>query len=137
MPFQRRPTAAAQDSLESAASGWLRLVTFYLVPVVCFGIYLRFTDLPDVFYRGTDELAEVMPGIRLHALPFFNLRDPIRYNFFQSMFYSQHGLGDVSFYYLMSGGLSLLGLPIAERFLFMGAAVTNLGFALAGALLAT
>lgn len=136
LPYLRSRSAELQ-SHESAASGWPRSATVFLAVVVCFGIYLRFTGLLDVFYRGTDELAEVMPGIRLHALPFFNLRDPIRYNFFQSMFYSQHGLGDVSFYYLMSGGLALLGLPIAERFLFMAGAVTNLGLALAGAMMAS
>jgi len=100
-----------------------------------FGCYLRFADNIDAFCQIPDELAEMMPGIRLHALPFLNLGDPIRYNFFQSMFYSQHGLGDVSLYYLASGLLSLLHLPVSERYLFAVGGVTNIGLAIAGGLL--
>jgi len=103
--------------------------------VAAFGTYVRFAGLPDVFCRSPDELAEVMPGLRLHVLPLLNVRDPVRYNFIQSMFYSNHGLGDVSFYYLASGALSLLGLPISERFLFLAGGVTNIGLALAGGIL--
>jgi hypothetical protein len=102
------------------------------VPLAAFGIYLRFAGLQDVFCRSPDELAEVMPGIRLHALPFLNVRDVIRYNFLQSMFYSQHGLGDVSFHYLSSGALSLVGLPVSERLLFIVSGITNLVLAITG-----
>ena len=54
------------------------------------------------------ELSEVMPGLRLHSLPLFNIDAPVRYNFVKSMFYSLHGLSDVSYYYLASGLLSLI-----------------------------
>lgn len=111
---------------------WLRAVVLLSLPLAVFGIYLRFAGLQDVFCRSPDELAEIMPGIRLHALPFLNLRDVIRYNFFQSMFYSQHGLGDVSFHYLASGVLSLLHVPVSERFLFVASGVTNLALPLTG-----
>jgi hypothetical protein len=104
------------------------------LPVVTFAVLVRFRGLYDVFCRTPDELAEVMPGLRLHALPFFNLAAPVPYNFFKPMFYSQHGLGDVSFYYLASALVSLLGSPIAERNLFVAGGVASLGLALAGGL---
>lgn len=104
------------------------------LPVVTFAVLVRFRGLYDVFCRTPDELAEVMPGLRLHALPFFNLAAPVPYNFFKSMFYSQHGLGDVSFYYLASALVSLLGFPISERNLFVAGGVASLGLALAGGL---
>src|SRR6266545_5479296 len=113
-----------------------RAAIFFTAAVIVFGLYVRFAGLRDVFCHSPDELAEVMPGLRLHGLPFFNFRDPIRYNFIQSAFYSQHGLGDVSFYYLASGALSLVGLPVSERSLFAVAGVTNLAFAAAGCILA-
>jgi hypothetical protein len=115
---------------------WVQIALVFAVPVVVTGIYFRFTDLFDVFCRNPDELAEMMPGLRLHALPFFNLRDPIRFNFFQSLFYSQHGLGDVSFHYLSSGLLSILGLPVSEQFLFHASSVTNLALAIGGGAIA-
>ena len=112
-----------------------RALILLAIPAAAFGIYLRVAGLPDVFCRAPDELAEMMPGIRLHVLPFLNVRDVVRYNFFQSMFYSQHGLGDVSFYYLASQALSWLGLPISERMLFLAGTVTNVALACAGAVL--
>ena len=111
---------------------WVRVAIVLSVPIAGFGMYLRFAGLPDVFCKSPDELAEMMPGLRLHALPILNIRDAPRYNFIQSMFYSQHGLGDVSFYYLSSSALSALGLPISERWLFAASGVANLCLALAG-----
>lgn len=111
---------------------WLRVVIALALPVAVFGVYVRFAALQDVFCKSPDELAEMMPGLRLHSLPITNLRAPLRYNFVQSMFYSQHGLGDVSFYYLASGMLSAIGLPIAERALFSASGATNLALAVAG-----
>ncbi|MBI1892857.1 MAG: hypothetical protein HYS14_01915 [Candidatus Rokubacteria bacterium] len=73
-----------------------------------------------------DEMAELMPGLRLHVLPWFNLDAAPRYNFFKSLFYSQHGLGDVMFYYSGSGILSGLGLPVTEKTLFITGGITNL-----------
>jgi hypothetical protein len=84
--------------------------------------------------RTADETAEMMIGLRLHALPLWNLADPVRFNFFKSMFYSWHGLGDVSLYYLASSALGALGMPIAERFLFAAGGVVNLLMAAAGGL---
>ena len=115
---------------------WLQVVAVLSLPVVVIGAYFRFAGLFDVFCRNPDELAEMMPGLRLHALPFLNLGEPIRYNFFRSLFYSQHGLGDVSFYYLSSGLLSILRFPISERFLFYAGSVTNLALAIAGGAIA-
>lgn len=111
---------------------WLRAIALLSLPLLGLGIYFRFTALPDAFCRSPDELAEMMPGIRLHALGFLNVRDGLRYNFFPSMFYSQHGLGDVSFHYLASGLLSLLHAPVSERWLFVTSGVTNVALALAG-----
>src|SRR6185436_15298436 len=115
---------------------WRAFVLILTGAFVVFALYVRFADLGDVFCRSPDELAEIMPGVRLHALPITNLGAPIRYNFIQSMFYSQHGLGDVSFYYLASGMLSLVRLPVSEQWLFAASGATNLAFALAGAVLA-
>lgn len=114
---------------------WLRVIVAFSVPVCVFGAYVRFVAIPEVFCKSPDELSEVVIGLRLHALPILNIRDGLRHNFIQSMLFSTHGLGDVSFYYLASGALSLLGLPISERFLFAAGAVTNLGLAFAGGML--
>lgn len=113
-------------------SGWLRAVAALTVLAAALGIYFRFTDLMDALCRSPDEMSEIMPGLRLHALPLLNIHDGVRYNFLQSMFFSQHGLGDTSFYYLASGALKLLHLPISERMLFMASGVTNVGLAIAG-----
>jgi hypothetical protein len=115
-----------------AAPGWLRVVVLLLVPVTVFGVFVRFTGLYDVFCRVPDELAEMMPGLRLHALPLLNIRAPVSLTFVKSMFYSQHGLGDVSFYYLASSVLGLLGIPIAERNLFVVGGLVNLALAVVG-----
>ncbi|MCC7418295.1 MAG: hypothetical protein IT176_14260 [Acidobacteria bacterium] len=103
---------------------------------VGFGAYVRFADQNQVFCQSPDEMSEVMPGIRLHGLPLTNLGAPPRYNFLTSLFYSQHGLGDTSFYYLASGALSALRIPVAESSLYAAGGVVNLAFALAGGLLA-
>ncbi len=122
----------------SAACRPFGVRTFALigVPAIVFGLYARFVGLQDVFCRSPDELAEMMPGIRLHALPLLNLGAALRYNFIQSMFYSQHGLGDVSFYYLASGLLSFLHVPLAEQSLYAIGALTNLVLVAAGVALA-
>lgn len=131
----KTPRARAVLVQWRATPGWLRVVIVLAVPVFCYGLYLRFGNLRDVLCREPDEFSELMPGLRLHGLPFFNLRDAVRYNFFQSMFYSHHGLGDVSFYYLASSVLGLLGLPTSERWLFAAGGLANEGLALAGAVL--
>lgn len=132
MPRMPDRTAGAFSPSLGRAPAWLRVVIALSIPLAAFGIYVRASGLPDAFCRSPDELAEMMPGIRLHALPLLNLGAVLRYNFAQSMFYSQHGLGDVSFYYLASGLLSLLRLPVSERFLFLAGGVTNLALAAAG-----
>jgi hypothetical protein len=129
------PTTSDARTLAGLVPSWLRVLLVLSIPFAVFGIYARTAGLPDAFCRSPDELAEVMPGIRLHALPVLNLRAPLRYNFVQSMFYSQHGLGDVSFYYLASGALSLLHLPVSERSLFLVSGATTLALAVAGFML--
>jgi hypothetical protein len=74
---------------------------------------------------NSDEFSEVMPGLRLHALPFWNLGADVRSNFFKSALYSRHGLGDTGFYYLASGALGLLHLPVSDRNLWLAGAITN------------
>src|SRR5579871_6004791 len=96
------------------------------VAAIAFGLYVRFAGLPDVFCHSPDEFSEIMPGLRLHALPFPGLDRPVRYGFVPSMFYSQHGLGDVSFYYLASAALSGAGLPVSERWLAAVGGIANL-----------
>lgn len=115
---------------------WLQAIAVSTLLAAAFGTYARLAERNDVFCQSPDEMSEVMPGIRLHALPFTNVRAPTRYNFIRSALYSQHGLGDVSFYYLASGALSLLHLPVSEGMLYAAGGVTNLAFALAGGLLA-
>jgi hypothetical protein len=131
----KMPRAGAWSATWRTTPGWLRAVMALALPIFCYGLYLRFGNLRDVLCREPDEFSELMPGLRLHGLPLFNFRDAVRYNFFQSMFYSHHGLGDVSFYYLASSALNLLGLPISERWLFAAGGVANAGLALAGAVL--
>ena len=137
MPPMPEPIASVVSLPAARVPVWLRVVIVLAIPLAAYGIYLRAAALPSAFCRSPDELAEMMPGIRLHALPLLNVRDALRYNFLQSMFYSQHGLGDVSFYYLASGLLSLAHLPVSERFLFLAGGVTNLALALAGVLVGT
>jgi hypothetical protein len=115
---------------------WLRVIAAVTLAAAVFGSVLRFRDQNDVFCQSPDEMSEVMPGTRLHSLPLFNLSAPIRYNFARSMFYSQHGLGDVSFYYLATGALSAVHLPTSERNLYALGGVTNLAFAAAGGIFA-
>jgi hypothetical protein len=100
------------------------------------GAYVRFAQENQVFCQAPDEMSEVMPGTRLHGLPLTNFSAPTRYNFFKSMFYSQHGLGDVSFYYLAGGALSALHVPVSEANLYAAGGLTNLVFAAAGGLFA-
>lgn len=74
---------------------------------------------------GTDEYSEFMPGLRLHALPLWNVDADIRSNFFKSLAYSPHGFGDSMFYYLASAALHGLGLSISDRHLWLASAFTN------------
>jgi len=103
------------------------------IGTLAFGLYLRFVGIPDVFCHSPDEFSEIMPGLRLHALAFPGLHLPIRYSFLQSMFYSQHGLGDVSLYYLASAALSGVGLPVSEHWLYVIGGGVNIALAVAGA----
>jgi len=45
------------------------------MPVLCYGIYLRFGKLPRRAVPGARRVSELMPGLRLHGLPLFNFRD--------------------------------------------------------------
>lgn len=115
---------------------WRAAIVAMAIVAAAFGCYERFADVNDVFCQSPDEMSEVMPGTRLPGLPLFNLSAPTRYNFFRSALYSQHGLGDVSFYYLAGAALSWLHLPISERTLYMAGGTANVAFAVAGGLFA-
>ena len=118
-----------------SVSPWLMVIVAATLAAAVLGSYARFAEQNEVFCQAPDEMSEVMPGIRLHGLPLTNLGAPTRYNFVRSMFYSQHGLGDTSFYYVASGLLSLLGIPVSESSLYAAGGMTNLGLAIAGGIL--
>ena len=73
------------------------------VGVVCsalaIGAARRVANPRLAFCGSTDEFSEFMPGLRLHALPLWNLGADVRSNFFKSLLYSPHGFGDSVFYY--------------------------------------
>jgi hypothetical protein len=114
----------------------LRPIVLLAALATVIGVVLRFAYVPDVLCRSPDELSELMPGLRLHGLPLLNLGDEVRYNFFKSLFYSHHGLGDVSFYYLASSALGLARLPLSEYWLFVCGGLTTLALAAMGAMFA-
>lgn len=96
-----------------------------IVAAVFFGATSRVTGMRVAFCTTPDELAEVMPGLRLHGLPILNIGSDIRSHFIGSTFYSQHGLGDAGFYYVASLVLDGLGIPISERNLWLFTGATN------------
>ena len=106
-----------------------RTVSILAALILCSALALgaaRRIDHPRLAFCGsTDEFSEFMPGLRLHALPLWNLGADIRSNFFKSLMYSPHGFGDTAFYYLASGGLHGLGLSISDRHLWLASAATN------------
>ncbi|MBI3635633.1 MAG: hypothetical protein HY216_05360, partial [Candidatus Rokubacteria bacterium] len=113
---------------------WLLGAAIVALGALVYGAVLRFTGLPGVFCRTPDELAEMMPGLRLHVLPLLARGGPDRLDVAGSLFYSQHGLGDVSFYYLASLVLGWLRVPISERNLFIVGGITNIALAVVGGL---
>jgi hypothetical protein len=92
---------------------------------VLFGAHARATGMRDAFCTTPDELAEVMPGVRLTALSVLNTSSDVRTNFVASMLYSQHGLGDSGFYYAASLILGGLGIPISEQNLWLMTGAAN------------
>jgi hypothetical protein len=96
-----------------------------LIAALVLGAARRIGNPRLAFCGSTDEFSEFMPGLRLHALPLWNLRADVRSNFFQSLLYSPHGFGDSVFYYLASGVLNGLGLSISDRHLWLASAATN------------
>lgn len=106
---------------------WTAAIALALIlsSALALGAVRRIADPRPVFCGWADEFSEFMPGVRLHGLPLWNLDADIRSNFFKSLFYSPHGLGDAGFYYAASGALYGLGLSISERHLWLAGAVTN------------
>jgi len=96
-----------------------------LCSALALGVARRVGHPRFAFCGSTDEFSEFMPGLRLHALPVWNLGADIRSNFFKSLAYSPHGLGDSAFYYLASGALHGLGFSISDRHLWLASAATN------------
>ena len=99
------------------------------VGVVCsalaIGAARRVANPRLAFCGSTDEFSEFMPGLRLHALPLWNLGADVRSNFFKSLLYSPHGFGDSVFYYTAAAMLHGLGLSISDRHLWLASAFTN------------
>jgi hypothetical protein len=96
-----------------------------VVAAVLIGAVSRVSDMRPAFCATPDELAEVMPGLRLHGLPLLNVGGDVRSNFLASMLYSQHGLGDTGFYHLARLVLGGIGAAISERNLWLFQAATN------------
>jgi hypothetical protein len=121
-----------RDSMKQDRAGGqtaYRAVTILAVVVAAAAIALgttrRVADPRNSMCLYTDEFSEVMPGLRLHALPLWNLGADVRANFFKSAMMSRHGLGDTGFYYLASGALGVLHLPVSDRHLWLAGAFTN------------
>lgn len=96
-----------------------------IAAAVLVGATARVTGMRTTFCATPDELAEVMPGLRLHGLPILNIGADIRSNFLGSTFYSQHGLGDTGFYYVARLVLGGLRVPISEQNLWLFTGATN------------
>jgi len=96
-----------------------RIVPVLAALILCYALALgaaRRAGHPRLAFCGsTDEFSEIMPGLRLHALPLWNLGAAIRSNFFKSFMYSPHGMDDSAFYYLAGGASHGLGLSISAR----------------------
>lgn len=96
-----------------------------IVIAVIFGAVSRTSGMRVAFCATPDELAEVMPGLRLHALEMSNIGRDVRSNFLASALYSQHGLGDTGFYYVAAAILAGLQAAISERNLWLFTGVVN------------
>lgn len=80
----------------------------------------------DRLLWGSDELGNLFAGIRLHLLPWWNLADPVRDNFFKSLVMPVHGFVDTLFFYAVVGVFRLLNVPVTEQHLFQAGAVLSL-----------
>lgn len=85
----------------------------------------RFWALDRLLWSG-DEMVTLFSGIRLHLLPWWNLGDHVRENFFKSLVMPTHGLGDGLFFYLVVGVFRLLDIPVTEAHLFQAGAVLSM-----------
>ena len=85
----------------------------------------RFTGVDHLLF-GTDEMATLMAGIRLHLLPFWNLTAGLRDNFFKSAMMPVHGLADNVFFYLVVGVFRLVHVPVTEANLFSAGAALSM-----------
>lgn len=86
-----------------------------LLGIIGFGAYVRFSHIPRSI-SGTfgDNIIYSFSGIRLYLLPWWNLSGLLRQNFFKSLLYSRHGLGDTLFYYPVVLLYSGLDIPLTE-----------------------
>ncbi|MDV2502387.1 MAG: glycosyltransferase family 39 protein [bacterium] len=90
-----------------------------LLGIVGFGAYGRFINVPETISGGVrDLIINMFTGIRLHMLPWWNLTDWLRQNFFKSVLSTIHGLPDTMFYYPVVQIYSLFGVPLTEWNLF-------------------
>ena len=104
---------------------WLKVAIGVSVLLVLGSAVLhRFTGIDRLLW-GSDELATLLPGMRLHLLPWFNLGDPVRENFFKSLVMPVHGLGDTVFFYLVVAVFRTLDLSLTEANLFRAAATLS------------
>jgi hypothetical protein len=104
---------------------WLAAAGIVLCSALALGAARRVGNPRLAFCGSTDEFSEFMPGLRLHALPLWNVGADVRSNFFKSLLYSPHGFGDSAFYYVAGGVLHGLGLSISDRHLWLASAFTN------------
>lgn len=90
-----------------------------LLAIVSFGAYYRFINIPrSISGAPAIDLTNSFSGIRLYLLPWWNLADSLRQNFFKSLLYTGHGLGDTLFYYPVVLLYSALDIPLTEWNLF-------------------
>lgn len=115
------------DNLSSVHNGRQRGVTLHtlwhrilLLGIVGFGAYVRFSHIPrSISGANTDDLINSFSGIRLYLLPWWNLSGWLRQNFFKSLLYTVHGLGDTLFYYPVVLLYSAFDIPLTEWNLFV------------------
>jgi hypothetical protein len=81
----------------------------------------RFAGTDRLFFTS-DELGCLLPAIRLHWLPWWNLDGHVRYNFFKSAVMTLHGLGDTAFFYGVAGVCRVLRVGITEQHLMWSSA---------------
>ena len=92
-----------------------------------FGFWLRSYKLPTFLHC---ESWDITNAIRLHYLPFLNINETIRFNFFKSFLMGFHGVTDFLYMYLVTGVYDLLGIPISEHYIYLAQVVLGMVFIL-------